>query len=277
MPPRRRHASFVVDPAAARIAAALDYPPSRPTVRAVSDAAARGDMKQLRRLADAGPGGGELSRETVDYRTSDTQYTPMMRAAYRGRVDEVKRLHYFRSDVAASNAAGYTALHLAAQRGHDDVVKALLRMVPPPDIEARTASGVTPLMLAVRNHHEPCARLLLNRGASFEAKDARGHGVLRQALSDRGRKGSMAGLLIERGAREESTPWLRTGLRMGIRSELVLRNEIAATKAASKAAAPSVSEVLSAALGLRPPLPERSESTVRRMVSGRLAVRRGPG
>jgi ankyrin repeat protein len=43
---------------------------------------------------------------------------PVHCAAQYGRVDAIRKLHALGADVNALAVSGYTALHLAAQRGH---------------------------------------------------------------------------------------------------------------------------------------------------------------
>lgn len=118
---------------------------------------------------------------------------------------------------------GWTALHLAAQYGHVEVVRALLAASADPDagsrgdsgntplgvacdfqgneeiaavllgagadVNARMQYGVTPLHRAAENADEPMVRLLLAHGADREARDEHG-----QTPGDAG-AGGLASLL----------------------------------------------------------------------------------
>jgi len=82
-----------------------------------------------------------------------------------------KQTHYMLSGSAAAKIAevqlapheGATALHFAAENGHEAVVRLLLnRKVA---IDSRRADGSTALHLACSNRWPNCAQLLMNAGA----------------------------------------------------------------------------------------------------------------
>ncbi|CAD6342447.1 unnamed protein product [Miscanthus lutarioriparius] len=54
-------------------------------------------------------------------------WTPLMRAAFKGRADTVRDLIDRGADIDAADAEGYTALHCAAEAGRADVVDLLLK------------------------------------------------------------------------------------------------------------------------------------------------------
>jgi ankyrin repeat protein len=87
-------------------------------------------------------------------------WTPLHGAAWRGRVETVRRL-LDRAEVDARTDDGWTALHLAAANGHAEVAAVLLERA---EVDARTDKGVTPLHLAAQNGHAEVAALLLERG-----------------------------------------------------------------------------------------------------------------
>jgi ankyrin repeat protein len=63
---------------------------------------------------------------------------------------------------------GYSALHLACQQGHIDVVRFLVTNDEVHvDMEAALAGGDTPMMAAVRYGHYQIADVLIRSGADF--------------------------------------------------------------------------------------------------------------
>jgi ankyrin repeat protein len=98
-------------------------------------------------------------------------------------------------DIRATDSNGYTALTLAARKGHKDVVELLLAMGA--DIHARE-NGDTALLQAAYNGHKDIVALLLDRGADICARDNnRDTALTLAALS--GYK-DVVQLLLDRGA-----------------------------------------------------------------------------
>ena len=93
----------------------------------------------------------------------------------------------------------YTALHMAAARGHTQVVQLLLQgdFGARPDVNARNAQGSTPLMRASQNHHAVVV-LLLQHGARINDQDNNGWTPLMEAARY-GQK-EIAQMLIGQGA-----------------------------------------------------------------------------
>lgn len=79
------------------------------------------------------------------------------------------------AQVDRDNVKGYTPLHLAAQGGHLEVVRALLERGA--NLEARNEHRDTPLILAARGGHMEVVRFLLERGARNTAT------ILKQLLT----------------------------------------------------------------------------------------------
>lgn len=72
--------------------------------------------------------------------------TELHRAAFDGQAQRVRRhLGENPGDLNGKNANGATALHVAASRGHDDVVMALLQHHA--DVKIRDNNGTTPLQV----------------------------------------------------------------------------------------------------------------------------------
>jgi ankyrin repeat protein len=98
--------------------------------------------------------------------------SPLSAAASGGHLATVTTLLEARAAVGTYDVNGRTAISLAAQRGHTDVLAALLgRVVGAPDCRNRTA-----LWHAVRNGHAAAAQLLLAAKADVRTAPAAEHG-----------------------------------------------------------------------------------------------------
>ena len=80
------------------------------------------------------------------------------------------------ADINKSGRDGATPLKIASQRGHDVVVRLLLRFGA--DVDKRAKDGRTPLHAAAVGGHEPVVRALLRHGANPNAVDAQGRTAL---------------------------------------------------------------------------------------------------
>ena len=81
-----------------------------------------------------------------------------------------------------AHSTGATALHIAADFGHHEIVERLLS-VTQCRIDGQDSQGYTPLHLACLRGHQPVCELLLRKGASLEMQSAAGLGVLHFAAS----------------------------------------------------------------------------------------------
>ena len=87
----------------------------------------------------------------------------MMRAAMKGHVDAARVLLEHGAAVNdREKEEGWTALHWAAARGHDQVVALLLSHGA--DYTLRTEDGMTPLMLAMKESHDKIVQALQHAG-----------------------------------------------------------------------------------------------------------------
>ena len=95
---------------------------------------------------------------------------------------------------------GWTALHLAANEGHDSTVQVLLKAYP--NFMIRTEDGATALSLAAADGHESVVATLIKAGASIEDCLNTGASPLYSACS--GGHTGVVKLLLEKGAQTES-------------------------------------------------------------------------
>ena len=164
---------------------------------------------------------------------------PLMRAAWKGQVNEVRRLLKERANVDETFDLGFTAMYFAATAGHLDVIKVLLdaganpngvvgmvhpRIIIAPLIAATSRrnkkrletidmlisagakvntpiSMQSPLENAVANRDIEMVRAFLDRGAVVDWPDQFGRTPLWRAVSDaNGPDVSIVKLLLEAGA-----------------------------------------------------------------------------
>jgi hypothetical protein len=91
--------------------------------------------------------------------------------------------------VQSLDTYGYSALHYAAQHGHESVVLLLLEMGAPVDgTNGPNGCGATPLHRSAFNGHLNCCRKLVEYGASLDACDVSfgdGRTALQKAASQK--------------------------------------------------------------------------------------------
>jgi len=98
---------------------------------------------------------------------------PLHDAVERGDREDVARALRFGALVDEPEAMeGKTALHIAAERGHQGICSLLLANAASPD--ARDGLNATPLLVACLFGRESCANILLPRTQDLNAKDAIG-------------------------------------------------------------------------------------------------------
>ena len=88
---------------------------------------------------------------------------PLINAAGRGDLSQVKALLAAKADVNDDAGRGITALMVASQNGHREIVQALL--VAKANVNIKTRNGDTPLIAATQNGHEEVVQLLKKAGA----------------------------------------------------------------------------------------------------------------
>jgi len=99
--------------------------------------------------------------------------TALHLAAKKGHADVVQLLVHLGADVAAENMDGRLPLHLAARYGHRPVVEFLAEAAPPA-MWALDKDGRSPLHLAALGGHAAAAEALRHAGADMAGRDRSG-------------------------------------------------------------------------------------------------------
>jgi Ankyrin repeats (3 copies) len=123
------------------------------------EAARTGDMETALRLLEVGVAVNGWGFQS-----------PLLVAAANGHFDVACVLLLHGADPKACNANDQTALHLASERGHLEVLNLLL-FDPEADPDRRADCGFTALHMAARNGHATVVRRLLAAGANARAVD----------------------------------------------------------------------------------------------------------
>lgn len=153
-------------------------------------AAREGDMVQITQLlAD--------TEKAKDLNSGDQhRRTPLHLAAFFGKEGAVQKLLDANADAGREAMDGYLPLHFAAQGGHLEVLRLIVRMVGAGERGAvkRYVNRVvskgkrSALHLALQKGHIECARFLVMKGASTSATTSQGQSVLDLCPTDELRK-----------------------------------------------------------------------------------------
>ena len=100
-----------------------------------------------------------LVRTGANVNRSESGRTPLYVAAQDGHVELVKELLKARADTSICNNDGETALHAAAGAGHADVVSELLKAKA--NVNVHDKNGETPAGIAFNKGHYGIVYLLL--------------------------------------------------------------------------------------------------------------------
>ena len=114
----------------------------------------------------------------IDSRNSNGA-TPLMIAAFEGRLDAFSVLIERRSDPTLKNNDGWTLLHYAAQGGNNVIIEKLLSLGL--DIDSRSSTGATPLMIAAYNGRLDSFSVLIERKSDPTLKNNKGANLLHYA------------------------------------------------------------------------------------------------
>ncbi|CAK9000838.1 Ankyrin-2 (ANK-2) (Ankyrin-B) (Brain ankyrin) [Durusdinium trenchii] len=120
-----------------------------------------------------------LLQAAVDKDAKNNDYTALHVAAQAGHQNLINVLLQAGADQDAVARAGYTALHLASECGQQNAVDVLLQAGA--DIDAATAEGYTALHLAARQGQQNVVDVLLQAGADQDAVARAGYTALHLA------------------------------------------------------------------------------------------------
>jgi len=133
--------------------------------------------------------------------TAEQGWTALHWAAQEGHEPVTRLLLDRGANVSATDEQGCTALHLTAKEGREPVTRLLLDREA--DVSATDEQGWTALHFAASRDREPVTRLLLDRGANVSATNEHGWTALHFAAS-RDRE-PVTRLLLDRGANVSAT------------------------------------------------------------------------
>uniref|UniRef100_A0A8C4RAC8 ZU5 domain-containing protein n=1 Tax=Eptatretus burgeri TaxID=7764 RepID=A0A8C4RAC8_EPTBU len=154
-------------------------PPPRTRLPALHAAARKGDTQSVGIILDGGVQGvTEVSKERIN-NTTESGFTALHIAAHYGSQDVAVLLLDRGADCNFKANNGITPLHVAAKRGHTELVTTILDHGA--TIDAGTRDGLTPLHCAARSGHESTVRLLIERGTPILAQTKNGLSPLHMA------------------------------------------------------------------------------------------------
>ncbi|CAE7460834.1 unnamed protein product [Symbiodinium sp. CCMP2592] len=113
-------------------------------------------------------GAGDLQLVLLNFgESSEDDMTHLLHTAASGSLADVEELLKKPLDPNKVSDTGYAALHMAVERGREDVTTLLLTAKA--DVDLRSRQGVTALNVAVLLGHVAVVRLLLDAGADQDA------------------------------------------------------------------------------------------------------------
>ena len=172
----------------------MDAQPTDALEQQLYAVASQGDLEQVAAALNQGV--------AIDWRNLNAaSTTPLHIAAQQGHEAVVRLLLGRGASIDATDQEHRTALHTAAQQGHEAVARLLLGHGA--SIDATDHESRTPLHTAAQQGHEAMVRLLLDRGASIAALDTNNWTPLHSA-AQQGHE-AVARLLLDQGALIDAT------------------------------------------------------------------------
>lgn len=107
-----------------------------------------------------------------DYKRTMRAEAPVFEYARGGALDALRAVDWVHTDIEAKNHKGYSALMLAAYRGHADTARYLLQRGA--NANTADAGGNSALMGAAFKGDLDVVRLLVEYGADVDARNAKG-------------------------------------------------------------------------------------------------------
>jgi ankyrin repeat protein len=143
-------------------------------------------------------------REAVETALAEEDELTIFEAAAIGRIDRVHELLLLEAGfVDLWSPDGFTALHLAAFFGHDDVAAELLRRGADVNAVARNQLRVQAIHSAAAGNHTRVVGVLLDGGADPNARQEGGFTPIHAAAQNANEE--LYELLVSRGADREAT------------------------------------------------------------------------
>jgi len=151
---------------------------------ALHRAARDGDLEAAENLIIQGRADvNSLTNNSYYSNYTSAQEAPLHLAAQRGHKDVVQLLLSHSAEVDLTDKNGWTALQWAASRGHKDVVDVLLRHSA--DVNAKDFWGGTALHWAAWQGHKDVVELLLSHSADVDVDAKNKHGKTALQLAER--------------------------------------------------------------------------------------------
>ena len=182
---------------------------------ALHEAAAAGRHDEVSQLLEGG-------KYDINAKTKAHGWTALMLACERGHLEVVKRLLDRKLDIEAQNDSGRRALHIATFGGYADIVRALLRRWPDPaNAHAKDSNGRSAFLTAAEKGNLEIVRALSGHGALLDQLSYNGWTALH--LAAREDKTETVQYLISEGARMDIK--IAKGYKIGQTARDVARGE----------------------------------------------------